>query len=57
MGNKEQTFQKIIEIAYVMFAENGFEKTSLAMIATEVGISNHHLLLFSIKRSINRLHI
>ncbi len=39
MGNKEQTFRKIIEIAYVMFAENGFEKTSLAMIATEVGIS------------------
>ncbi|MEQ6855476.1 TetR/AcrR family transcriptional regulator [Lysinibacillus capsici] len=39
MGNKEQTFQKIIEIAYGMFAENGFEKTSLAMIATEVGIS------------------
>ncbi|AUS86245.1 TetR family transcriptional regulator [Lysinibacillus sp. YS11] len=39
MGNKEQTFHKIIEIAYGMFAENGFEKTSLAMIATEVGIS------------------
>ncbi|MGR7909408.1 TetR/AcrR family transcriptional regulator [Lysinibacillus capsici] len=39
MGNKEQTFRKIIEIAYGMFAENGFEKTSLAMIATEVGIS------------------
>ncbi|MFJ7918996.1 TetR/AcrR family transcriptional regulator [Lysinibacillus fusiformis] len=39
MGNKEQTFQKIIEVAYVMFAEKGFEKTSLAMIAAEVGIS------------------
>jgi len=39
MGSKEQTFHKIIEIAYGMFAENGFEKTSLAMIATEVGIS------------------
>jgi len=39
MGNKEQTFQKIIEVAYVMFAEKGFDKTSLAMIAAEVGIS------------------
>ncbi|WP_155592966.1 TetR/AcrR family transcriptional regulator [Lysinibacillus cavernae] len=39
MGNKEQTFQRIIEVAYVMFAEKGFEKTSLAMIAAEVGIS------------------
>ncbi|WP_249664290.1 TetR/AcrR family transcriptional regulator, partial [Lysinibacillus sp. D4B1_S16] len=39
MGNKEQSFQKIIEVAYVMFAEKGFEKTSLAMIAAEVGIS------------------
>lgn len=39
MGNREQTFQKILEVAYVMFAEKGFEKTSLAMIAAEVGIS------------------
>lgn len=39
MGNKEQTFQKIIDVAYVMFATKGFEKTSLAMIAAEVGIS------------------
>lgn len=39
MGNREQTFQKILEVAYVMFAKKGFEKTSLAMIAAEVGIS------------------
>lgn len=39
MGNREQTFNKILEVAYVMFAEKGFEKSSLAMIAAEVGIS------------------
>ncbi|KOS63429.1 TetR/AcrR family transcriptional regulator [Lysinibacillus agricola] len=39
MGNSEQTFKKILEVAYVMFSENGFDKTSLSMIAKEVGIS------------------
>lgn len=39
MGNREQTFNKILEVAYVMFAEKGFDKSSLAMIAAEVGIS------------------
>ncbi|MGN7402865.1 TetR/AcrR family transcriptional regulator [Cytobacillus praedii] len=39
MRNKEATYGLIVETAYKMFAENGFDKTSLAMIAKEVGIS------------------
>lgn len=39
MRNREETFKKILETAYVMFSEKGFDKTSLSMIATEVGIS------------------
>lgn len=39
MRNKEETYSLIVETAYKMFAENGFDKTSLAMIAKEVGIS------------------
>jgi AcrR family transcriptional regulator len=39
MRNKEETYGLIVETAYKMFAENGFDKTSLAMIAKEVGIS------------------
>ncbi|WP_107948084.1 TetR/AcrR family transcriptional regulator [Lysinibacillus parviboronicapiens] len=39
MRNREETFKKILETAYVMFSEKGFDKTSLSMIAAEVGIS------------------
>ncbi len=39
MRNREETCKKIIETAYVMFSEKGFDKTSLSMIASEVGIS------------------
>ncbi|TCJ00995.1 TetR/AcrR family transcriptional regulator [Cytobacillus praedii] len=39
MRNKEATYGLIVETAYKLFAENGFDKTSLAMIAKEVGIS------------------
>jgi AcrR family transcriptional regulator len=39
MRNKQETYELIVETAYKMFAENGFDKTSLAMIAKEVGIS------------------
>lgn len=39
MRNKEETFKKILETAYILFADKGFDKTSLSMIATEVGIS------------------
>ena len=39
MRNREETYGLIVETAYKMFAENGFDKTSLAMIAKEVGIS------------------
>jgi AcrR family transcriptional regulator len=39
MRNKEETYGLIVETAYRMFAENGFDKTSLSMIAKEVGIS------------------
>lgn len=39
MRNSEETYGLIVETAYKMFAENGFDKTSLAMIAKEVGIS------------------
>jgi AcrR family transcriptional regulator len=39
MRNKEETYGLIVETAYKMFAENGFDKTSLSMIAKEVGIS------------------
>lgn len=37
--NKSETYTTIVETAYRLFAENGFEKTSLSMIAKEVGIS------------------
>ncbi|WP_102273665.1 TetR/AcrR family transcriptional regulator [Cytobacillus massiliigabonensis] len=39
MRNREETYGLIIDSAYKMFAENGFDKTSLSMIAKEVGIS------------------
>ncbi|MGX6445727.1 TetR/AcrR family transcriptional regulator [Neobacillus sp. K501] len=39
MRNREETYGLIVETAYKMFAENGFDKTSLAVIAKEVGIS------------------
>lgn len=39
MRNREETYGLIINSAYKMFAENGFDKTSLSMIAKEVGIS------------------
>ncbi|WP_107924317.1 TetR/AcrR family transcriptional regulator [Lysinibacillus parviboronicapiens] len=39
MRNREETFKKILETAYVMFSEKGFDKTSLSMIAADVGIS------------------
>ncbi|GGF68855.1 TetR family transcriptional regulator [Paenibacillus albidus] len=39
MGNKENTHKNIVETAFKMFSDNGFDKTSLSMIAKEVGIS------------------
>lgn len=39
MGNKEQTYQDIMETAFKMFSKKGFDQTSLTNIATEVGIS------------------
>ncbi len=39
MRNREETLNKILETAYIMFAVKGFDKTSLSMIANEVGIS------------------
>ncbi|MET4559887.1 AcrR family transcriptional regulator [Lysinibacillus parviboronicapiens] len=39
MRNREETCKKILETAYVMFSEKGFDKTSLSMIAADVGIS------------------
>ena len=39
MKDKNETYDLIVETAYKMFAENGFDKTSLAMIAKGVGIS------------------
>ncbi|UII55839.1 TetR/AcrR family transcriptional regulator [Cytobacillus spongiae] len=33
------TYEKIIDTAYRLFAENGFEKTSMSAIAKEMGIS------------------
>lgn len=32
-------YEQILETAYILFAENGFEKTSLSMIAKEVGVT------------------
>jgi AcrR family transcriptional regulator len=37
--DKNKTHQHIVEAAYKLFAEHGIEKTSLSMIASEVGIS------------------
>ncbi|MNI27514.1 HTH-type transcriptional regulator MtrR [compost metagenome] len=34
-----QTYEHILEVAYRLFARNGYEKTSLSMLAKEVGIS------------------
>ncbi|WP_232699647.1 TetR/AcrR family transcriptional regulator [Brevibacillus daliensis] len=39
MSNKVDMYNLIVETAYKMFSKNGFEKTSLSMIAKEVGIS------------------
>ncbi len=39
MNNKVDMYNLIVETAYKMFSKNGFEKTSLSMIAKEVGIS------------------
>lgn len=39
MTKKNKTSQNIIEAAFKLFAEHGIEKTSLSMIANEVGIS------------------
>ncbi|MDQ0205832.1 TetR/AcrR family transcriptional regulator [Alkalicoccobacillus murimartini] len=39
MRNKELTYKQIIETAYVMFSEKGFDQTSLSSIASEIGIS------------------
>ncbi|GIP23773.1 TetR/AcrR family transcriptional regulator [Paenibacillus sp. J22TS3] len=33
------TYEQILQTAYMLFARNGYEKTSLSMIAKEVGIS------------------
>ncbi|MDC2864266.1 MULTISPECIES: TetR/AcrR family transcriptional regulator [unclassified Bacillus (in: firmicutes)] len=32
-------YEQILEVAYKLFAENGFERTSLSMIAKEVGVT------------------
>lgn len=37
--DKKSTYAVILQTAYQMFAEHGFEKTSMAMIAKELGIS------------------
>lgn len=39
MNAKDNTYKLIIETAYKMFAEYGFEKTSLTMITKEIGIT------------------
>lgn len=39
MTKKNKTAQNIVEAAFKLFAEHGIEKTSLSMIANEVGIS------------------
>lgn len=39
MTKKNKTSQNIVEAAFKLFAEHGIEKTSLSMIANEVGIS------------------
>ncbi|MEY8749238.1 TetR/AcrR family transcriptional regulator [Alkalicoccobacillus gibsonii] len=39
MRDKEQTYKQIIETAFSMFSEKGFDQTSMANIATEVGIT------------------
>lgn len=37
--NKKSTYAVILETSYRLFAEHGFEKTSMAMISKELGIS------------------
>lgn len=39
MSKQTETYQKIVETAYKLFAEHGIDHTSMAMIASEVGIS------------------
>ncbi|GAF63486.1 putative transcriptional regulator [Bacillus sp. TS-2] len=39
MRNKEQTYKQIMETAFTMFSEKGFDQTSLNHIASEIGIS------------------
>ena len=39
MRNKEKTYNEIVQTAYVMFSEKGFDQTSLSSIASEIGIS------------------
>ncbi len=39
MGSNNKTQQNIVEAAYKLFSEYGFDKTSLSMIAAEVGIT------------------
>ncbi|MFK3937516.1 TetR/AcrR family transcriptional regulator [Alkalihalobacillus sp. NPDC078783] len=39
MRDKEQTYKQIIETAFSMFSEKGFDQTSMAHIAAEVGIT------------------
>lgn len=39
MKKKEKTYQQILEVTFVLFAEFGIQGTSLAMIAEKVGIS------------------
>ncbi|KYG29578.1 TetR/AcrR family transcriptional regulator [Alkalihalobacillus trypoxylicola] len=39
MRNKEQTYKQIMETAFTMFSEKGFDQTSLTHIASEIGIS------------------
>ncbi|CAI8719974.1 TetR family transcriptional regulator [Brevibacillus sp. IT-7CA2] len=39
MSKDNKTHQRIVDVAFQLFAEHGIEKTSLTMIATEVGIT------------------
>ncbi|MDQ0177824.1 hypothetical protein [Bacillus chungangensis] len=42
MSNKVDIYNLIVETAYKMFSKNGFEKTSLSMIAKEVEFRSQH---------------
>lgn len=47
-----ETYAKILETAYRLFAEHGFDKTSLSMIAKEVGISKPAIYYYFISKDV-----